>query len=201
MQDCPEMLTFVCRVSSSMLCLCDKTSKSCSYRSFQPCLFTSTCMRHKTALKRWKPQACFTLYDHIHLCAACVLSRNTASVASTNPVMLDVGSKLTLRLKSSCIHLFFLLTLDQRTECNVKRVTCDDEPTEKVLPDFMEGCSVFQLIVLVFWAETLLFLFNLTDLINLVSRCNKSFFWLKSSDKPAVHHLPCTKQQTDSISD
>ena len=66
-QDCPEMLTCCpCRVSSSMLCLCDKTSKSRCYRSTQLGLFTSTCTRHKTALQRWKPQTCFTLYDHIH---------------------------------------------------------------------------------------------------------------------------------------
>lgn len=68
-----------------MLCLCDKTSKNGSYRSIQLSLFTSTCMRHKTTPKRWKPQACFTLYDHLHLCAASVLSGITASVASTNP--------------------------------------------------------------------------------------------------------------------
>lgn len=53
------------RIGSSVLFLHDRTSKSIPYRFASSCLFISTCMQQKR--RRWKPQACFTLYDQLVL--------------------------------------------------------------------------------------------------------------------------------------
>lgn len=68
-------------------------------------------------------------------------------------------------------------------------------PKSSVPLNSPENFSVFQLAVLVFLWPANLFQFALSNLTSLVS-----VQW-KCSDKPTVHCLPSTKQETDKVSD